>query len=218
MLGWLLLAALGVLAALLGRRLFAGYPGPAGEHLAARELATAAAAADAFFPPGGSIPQSGSDAGVPAYLDRYVGAIPRRVGLLVRALLLLVEHATLVLPGPGPGGWRRFSRLDAWQREAVLEGWRTSRLFPRRLVFTSLRALVTLGYFADAAVLRRLGLAPYALSTPVCAADLLYPPAGRPRSAIRYGPDDLTPPSDGTPIDLEGPLHPDYRSAGGPAA
>jgi len=218
MLGWLLLVALGGLAALLGRRLFAGYRGPAGAHLAPRELATVTAAADAFFPPGGSIPQSGSEAGVPAYLDRYVGAIPRRVGLLIRALLLLVEHATLAFPGPGPGGRRRFSSLDARQRAAVLEGWRSSRLFPRRLVFTSLRALVTLGYFADPAVLRRLELAPYALSTPVCPADLLYPPVGRPRSAIRYGPDDLTPPSDGTPIDLQGPLHPDYRSPGEPGA
>lgn len=208
MLGWLLLAAL---AALLARRLLLGYPGPGLRRLAPRELATVTAVADTFFPPGGALPASGSDAGVPAYLDRYLDALPPRARLLIRALLVLVEHATLVFPAPGSGGWRRFSSLAPAQREAVLEGWRTSRLFPRRLVFTSLRALVTLGYLADPAVLRRVGLAPYALPTPVCPADLLYPPAGRSRSAIRYGPGDLTPPSDGAPIDLDGPLHPAYR-------
>lgn len=216
MAAWFLLAALAALAVLAVRRVFLGYPRPGLRHLAPREAATVAAASQALFPPGGPIPESGTDAGVPRFIDRYVGAVPPRVRLLMRALFFLVEHATLVLPGPGPRGWRRFSALDAPQREAVLEGWRTSRLFPRRLVFTSLRAMLTMAYFADPAVLRRLDLAPRALRTPVREADLLYPRVGRPRASIPYGPGDLTPPSDGTPVDLEGPLHPAYRSPGAP--
>jgi hypothetical protein len=92
---------------------------------------------------------------------------------------------------------------------AVLADWQRSRFFPRRLVFASLRAILTMGYFADPAVLRALGLAPCRVARPVAEADLLYPPIGRPRSAIRFTRADLTPPSDGTPL-LGAPLHPDY--------
>jgi hypothetical protein len=95
---------------------------------------------------------------------------------------------------------------------AALEGWRTSRFFARRVVFTSLRAILTMGYIAHPPVLRELGLAPYAIETPVCHADLLYPPVGAPREAVPYGPEDLTPPSDGTPLRLDGPLHRDYAA------
>lgn len=146
------------------------------------------AASDAMFPPGGPIPESGIDAGVPAYVERYVAAVPPRVRLLMRLLFFLVEHASLP----------RFSKLPHERRVAALEGWRTSRFFLRRLVFTSLRAILTMGYFADPGVLRRAGLAPFEIPTPVCEADLLYPPIGQPRSAIRHRA--VTPPSDGTPL------------------
>jgi len=78
---------------------------------------------------------------------------------------------------------------------------------------------VTQGYFADAAVLRALGLAPLAIEAPVTAADALYPPIGRPKSAIRFSAAQVTvhgpldrPPA-GAPLALDGPLHPDYRES-----
>lgn len=203
--------ALALVAALAARRVFLGYPRPGMKTLAPREAAFVAAASEAMFPAGGAVPESGPDAGVPEFVDRYVGAVPPAVRLLMRLLFFLLEHATLVFWAPPPRGWRRFSSLSHEQRVAALEGWRSSRLFARRLVFTSLRAILTMGYFADPAVLRRLRLAPYDLATPVAEADLLYPPIGKPRSAIRYTRADLTAPSDGTPLDPDGPLHPAYR-------
>jgi hypothetical protein len=133
----------------------------------------------------------------------------------MRLLFFLVEHATLVAPAPGWGGWRRFSSLSPEQRIAALDGWRTSRHFARRLVFTSLRAILTMGYFSHPPVLRQLRVAPLAIETPVCEADLLYPPIGRSPEAIRWSAADLTPPSDGTPVDLDGPLHPAYAERAG---
>ncbi|MEN8181319.1 MAG: gluconate 2-dehydrogenase subunit 3 family protein [Myxococcota bacterium] len=178
--------------------------------LAPREVAFLAAAGDALYPPGGVLPPSGSEARIPEYVDRYLAEVPGRMRLLMRLLFALVEQATIVFRAPGRGGRRRFSSLRPEQRVAALEGWQRSRFFPRRLVFTSLRAILTMGYFAHPPVLRPLGLAPYAISTPVCDADLLYPPVGSRPEAIRYGPEDRTPPSDGTPLALDGPLHPDY--------
>jgi hypothetical protein len=203
----------------LGWRVLGGYPQPAARlvRLSRREAAFVAAAAEALFPPGGPVPPSGLDAGIPAWTDRWLDALPAATRRLVRCLFALVEHATLLFPAPGWDGWRRFSALDAARRGAALEGWRTSRFFLRRLVFTSLRAIVTQAYFADAAVLRALRLAPLAIEAPVTEADALYPPIGRPQSAIRFSPAQVTvhgpldrPPA-GAPLALDGPLHPAYR-------
>ncbi len=209
---WVLLG--GVLGYGLAR-IFAGHPPlPAGvRRLGRGEAAFVAAAADALFPSGGAVEPSGSQAGVLAYVDDYLDRMTPRTRLLVRLLLFLFQHATVFFPARHPLGFRRFSSLPPEQQVEVLSAWSQSRLFPRRLAFMSLRAILTMGYFADPAVLRRLGLAPYAIATPVREADLLYPPIGAPPSAIAYGPEDLTPPGDRVPLDLEGPLHPDYVEA-----
>lgn len=203
---------LGVALGYASVRVFAGYPEPPGSLrvLSRREVALLSAAAEAVFPPGGVIPVSGAEAGIPAYTDRWVALLPIRVRLLMRALFFLVEHGTLFFPAPGPRGFRRFSSLSREQAARVLEGWRTSRLFPRRLVFASLRAIVAMGFFAHPPVLRQLGLAPRAIPTPVCEADLLYPPIGRGPEAIPYTEADLDPPSAGVPLSPDAPLHPDY--------
>ncbi|HVP27548.1 MAG TPA: hypothetical protein VMW35_00130 [Myxococcota bacterium] len=208
---WLLLLALGA-AAYAAWRVFAGFerrPEGVGV-LARREIGFLDAAADALFPPGGAIPFSGRDAEIPRYVDAYVRVQPTRTRTLMRLLFFLVEHATIVLPAPGRGGRRRFSALAPAQRVCVLEDWRASRLFARRIVFTSLRAILTMGYFAHPGVLRALGLAPLSIPSPIGEADLLYPRVGRHPSTITLTRDDLTPPSDGTPLDPRGPLDPRY--------
>jgi hypothetical protein len=189
-----------------------GYPAHPHGSLTRADAAFVAGASDAMFPPGGEIPESGVEAGVPEYLDTYLVAVPPRQRLLMHALFFLMEHATVFFPAPRPRGWRRFSALSAEQQRAVLEGWRTSSLPPRRLVFLALRSLLTMGYFASPSVMRQLDLHPAAIETPVVEADLLYPPVGRLRSEVRYGPGDLTKERPG-PLGPDAPVHPDY--AGG---
>jgi len=212
MLVWIAVgAALGYAIA----RIALGYPAPPVRYVRLRrsEAAFLAAAADTLFPRGGAIEPSGVDADVPGYVDRYLGDMPPKLAFLVRCLFLLFEHATFVIRAPGRGGWRRFSSLSDEQRVAVLERWRKARPFGMRLLFTSLRAILTMGYFAAPAVLRALRLAPYDIRTPVAEADLLYPPIGKGPEAIRWQRADLTAPSDGTPLDLGGPLHPAWAEA-----
>jgi len=215
------LGCFAALALALGWRLLGGYAAaPAAFGTLGRgEAAFVAAAADALFPPGGAVPPSGVDAGVPAWCDRWLGQLPAPTRALVRALFALMEHATLVFPAPGWDGWRRFSSLAPAQREVVLERWRKSRWFARRLAFTSLRAIVTQGYFADPTVLRTLSLAPRLIEAPRHLADALYPPIGRPRSAALisldavdvHGP--LDRPPAGEPLGPEGPLDPRWRAS-----
>jgi hypothetical protein len=213
--GWIGLGAVVAAGGAAAARVFAGYPSadPDLRRLAAREVGFLDAAALAMFPPGGAIAASGRDAGIPSYVDRYVDRVPPRLRLLMRLLFFLFEHATLALPAPGPRGRRRFSKLAPEQRVAVLEAWQRSRSHARRLVFTSLRAILTMAYFADPAVLRALRLAPLAIDTPVCEADLLFPRIGSGPESIEFERADLTPPSEGAPLALDGPLHPAYREA-----
>jgi hypothetical protein len=208
---WIFLIAAGSLA-YVGYRIFAGYPRPAGPLavLAPREACFLDAVAAATFPGGGAIPLAGQDAGLPRYVDRWLVALPTRQRLLIRALLLLMEHGTLVFAAPGRGGFRRFSSLTLDQRESVLRGWAESRLFARRLVFMSLRAILTMGYLGHPKALRHLRLAPYAFESPILQADVLYPPIGQSRENNPVSAGDLTPPSDGTPLDLSGPVHARY--------
>ena len=182
--------------------------------LSAREARFFAAAADAAFPPGGELPPSGTDAGVVTHLDGWLALLPRRNQLLIRLLVVFFEHATLLFPATGRGGRRRFTSLGAEQRIALLDDWNRSRLRPRRIVFASLRTLLTSAYFASPAVMRATGVAPLAFETPVVEADLLYPPIGQPRSAIRWRQEDLARPVARTPLDPHGPLHAAYAEEG----
>jgi hypothetical protein len=209
---WIPLIALAVWAT---ARTFLGYPprDPALSQLAPREAAFVTAAADAAFPAGGAIPPSGSEAGIPRHLDRYLGLLGGRNRVLIRLLLAFFEHATLLFPAPGASGFRRFSALSPAQRVAVLDAWSRSPLRARRLVFTSLRTILTMGYFDSPAVLRATGLAPLAIETPVVAADLLFPRIGQARASIRLGPEDLARPVPRAPLDPHGPLDPAYVEA-----
>jgi len=202
----------GLILAWAGARVLLGYGerNPAHVLLSAREARFFAAAADAAFPPGGELPPSGTEAGVVTHLDAWLAMLPRRNQQLIRLLVLFFEHATLVFPAPGRGGRRRFTALSPEQRIALLDDWGRSRLRPRRIVFASLRTLLTSAYFASPAVMRATGLAPLAFETPVVEADLLYPPIGQPRAAIRWRREDVARPALRTPLDPHGPLHPSY--------
>jgi hypothetical protein len=199
---------------ILLRRVFIGYPADARRFqvLTAREARFLDATAEVMFPADGAIPVSGLEADLPAYTDRFLASIPASFRSQIRALFMLVEQATLFFPAPGRGGFRRFSSLDADQRIAVLLGWTESRIFLRQLLFTALRAVLTMGYLGNREVMRYLRVAPYQIESPICMADLLYPPIGKHPDENPLGPDDLTPPSDGVPIALDGPLHPDYAA------
>jgi hypothetical protein len=196
------LVALVFLAFFLLHRLVLGYPRPEEPYqvIGASDAAFLNAAAETLFPANAALPLDGRQADLPGYVDRYLASLPRRQRALIRMLFLLFEQSTLVLPAQGVGAFRRFSSLDPEQRETVLRGWDESRAYPRRLAFTALKAILIMGYFGHPETLRSLSLEPFEFETPICEADLLYPPIGKHPDAIEYSEQDLTPPSDGSPL------------------
>jgi hypothetical protein len=196
------------------RRFPLGYPAPEKDLvvLAPSEVAFLDATADVMFPSAGAIPVSGRESDLPGYVDRFLTSLRPRLRWQIRALFMLVEQATIFFPAPGITGFRRFSSLGRKQRIAVLQGWTESRFFIRPLLFTALRAVLTMGYLGHPEVMRFLNVAPFDFESPICEADLLFPSIGMHPDDNPLGPGDLTPPSNGVPIDLDGPLHPDFVS------
>lgn len=161
-LAWILPAV--VLLGLFVRAVALGYPPatlPEGSFFSRKEQAIVAACADALFPPGGPIPFSGTEAGLLAYMDRYVGGLPPSPRLLGRLLFQSVEHATWIF---GPRRVR-FTRLRPEERIEALRIMAESTLYFRRVSFLSMRAMMTMGYLANPRVAEsmhvRANLAPF---------------------------------------------------------
>jgi len=153
-------AAVLVVLGLFVRAVFFGYPKPALARsiLSAKEQAIIAACADALFPSDGPIPISGTQAGLVAYMDAYIRRFPSGPRLLLRLLFQFIEHGPWLF-GPRPA---RFTRLSPADRVRALEGMHKSRIYFRRVAFISMRAVLTMGYFANAEVARRVGCEPCA--------------------------------------------------------
>ncbi|APR77837.1 Hypothetical protein A7982_03184 [Minicystis rosea] len=144
-----------VLAALVVRAIVFGYPPPqlpSGSFLNRKEQAVVAACADALFPPGGPIPLSGTEAGLVAYMDRYLSGLPALPRLLGRLLFHSIEH------GPWLFGPRRvrFTRLTPAERIAMLKEMSLSSMYFRRVSFISMRAMMTMGYLAHPDVAKKM--------------------------------------------------------------
>ena len=202
-----------VLLALGAYRFFAGYPRPPVtlHALAPREYATIGAAALATYPRGGAIPPSGLDASVPLHVDRFVAAQRPGTRLLMRLLFVLSSTraccsrpAVAAASGASP-------RSTTGSRSSTCAAGSAARCCRAGWCSWSLRAILTMGYFADPGVLRALGLAPRRVATPVCEADLLWPRIGELPATIRHRPGDVTQPAAAVPLGFAGALHPDYE-------
>ncbi len=157
MAGAIALAAAIALVALAVRGFAFGYPParlPSTRVLSAKEQAIIAACADALFPPGGPIPLSGTEAGVVEYMERYVQRAPRATRALIRLLFHFVEHAPWLL-GPRRA---RLTRLELADRCALLDRLARSRIYFLRVVFLSLRTMLSMGYLANGDVSRAIGI------------------------------------------------------------
>ncbi len=117
-------------------------------NLTPREQAILSAVADAFFPPAGPIPVSGTQAGIVPYFDRYLERSGMRTQILMRLLFTFTDMSPLVF---GPKR-RRFTKLDRDEQIAHLQQAFVSRVYFRRVSFVSLRAVMTMAYLANETV------------------------------------------------------------------
>ncbi len=117
------------------------------------EQAFIQAAADAFFPPAGPIPVSGTTAGVLRYFEGYMERFHGQQRTLLRLLLVFSELSPLLFGPP----FIPFTRLSQAHRERFLDQASHSRIYFRRLAFTTLRAVMTMGYLNNDTVAQHIG-------------------------------------------------------------
>lgn len=198
------------------RRFLSSYPpAPTGLVVLHRgEASFIVSAAEILFPGGGALPVAGADAHLPHYVDRHLAALPRAKRLQIRALFGLFEHLTLLFPGDGPGGRRRFSKLSAAARVSVLSRIENHENELVRTLFMALRAVLVLGYLGHPANLNDLGLAPFEIEFAVSDAELLFPRIGGLVSSIGFDESDRTDPVSLGPLDPNGPRHRAYVRSG----
>ena len=180
-----------IFASVLIKRGWWGYPPSAGVILGRGESALVKAAGEVMFPPHPGLAVDGRQAELERYADTYLEALGPSQRRLIRAMFILFEQGPLLFPARGVGGFRRFSALTPGQRLAYLEGWAQSRLLLRRVALSALKAVLILGYFGHDENLQALGLKAWEIEPVICEADLLYPPIGKPRSAVRWTRSDL---------------------------
>lgn len=157
MTNWVIVVLAGGAAGLVGTGWFAGYgeANPAAPLLNAKEQAVLVAVADAMFPRGGVLPIAGSDAGVLRFMNETLRTSSLRMSLLMRLLLRVVEHGPWVVNGRA-----RLTKQTPAERVATLQSWSESPIYLLRVVFTSIRTLVSLAYLADDDVVRTIGASP----------------------------------------------------------
>lgn len=128
-----------------------GLPDRGLQVLTATEHAVVKALADLYFP-GVHLPLSGTQAGVPAEVDRILAEVmdPMRAAAF-RYVLRALEWGTLASRG------RRFSALDRDVQLEVLAAWSAPEPVPRRVAGDSLKAVLGMAYFAHPEVKRALG-------------------------------------------------------------
>ncbi|MDP8256848.1 MAG: GMC family oxidoreductase N-terminal domain-containing protein [Candidatus Alcyoniella australis] len=137
-------------------RLFLSYPAvdARAKNLSRRQQLIVEAIGEAMLPEGGAISPSAKQAGVLKYIDEYIVKIAPFYAFGIKALLVMLEQATLIFVP----SWRRFSQLSVEERQRYLAGWEESKLYLRRTMFTSVRALFSMGYLDDAEVQKQMGV------------------------------------------------------------
>lgn len=156
---WLTVSLVGAVFAIVAlvRGVLFGYPQKALEPsiLSGKEQAILSVCADALFPSGGTLPLSGTQAGVLPFFDAMLRELPRQNRLLIRALLQLLEHGPWIFNAKS-----RLSRQSPQDRVETLRAWSQSRIYLLRTAFIGIRALLTMAYLENHDVAVRVGHLP----------------------------------------------------------
>lgn len=147
----------GIALAELAHKVFATkrYADPTQSFLTGREREIISAIADTTFPPAGSIPLSGTEAGVVDYLDDFLSKIPPGQANLLRAAFLFIEIAPLI----SGKALNIFTNSSEEARKKILD-YSNKYLYIHRALLEGVRVLSTLGYMAHPDVAKKIGCTP----------------------------------------------------------
>lgn len=109
-----------------------------------RQQRVVAACADTMFPADGTIPVSGTAAGLVEYAVQYAANLHWKLRFMVWLMFLFIQLSPFLL---GPVRCR-FTSLKPTDRHAALERMSRSSRNVVRATFLGMRAIMTMGYFS----------------------------------------------------------------------
>ena len=115
------------------------------ELLSETEVAIVTAIANALFPAGGSIPQSGEEAGLIQFMDQYLKAADPGTAKLIRLLFRIFEYGPIIFAESAS----RLSRLSVEDATRHLEGWADSSIYFRRAGMQTIKLFFGMGFYAN---------------------------------------------------------------------
>lgn len=118
-----------------------------------KEMAVLKAAAEAFFPAGGAIPYSATEAEVPRFLDGHFSSTDPETKNMLKMLLSAMEVAPIFFLF----SFKRFSNLSIPDRQKFLLGLEKSRWFIKKFLFVGLKIPCVLAYYANEKVQKSIG-------------------------------------------------------------
>ncbi len=118
-----------------------------------REYAITNAMAERLLAADGRIGPGARQIDVAANVDAVVAAWDADAQRQLHTMLRLFEHGTYLFDLRR----KRFTHLTAAQQDRYLEGWMSSTLGARRIVFRTLKCLAAIGFYHDPRTWRRLG-------------------------------------------------------------
>lgn len=121
--------------------------------LSSRETRIVAALGQTIFPPDRTGITDAIDAGVVAYIDRWLGEVDAVERLQIRAMFQLFEYS---IAAQNLRPTMRFSTATPKERDACLRAWMESSMYARRMAFNALRSVFSLAYLASPKVAEEL--------------------------------------------------------------
>ncbi len=122
--------------------------------LSASETRIVAALAEAMFPRERGVDVNGVEAGIAAYVDDYVAALPTFERGQIRALLAAFDRGFGVFRARPS---QRFAGASLPERRDYVESWARSNTYTGRMVFEGLRTVMTIAFAESPAVRAAIG-------------------------------------------------------------
>jgi hypothetical protein len=116
--------------------------------LTPRDYSILAAIADRVGPANGAFPAA-SDIEVPERIDDLLATLPGGVARELSDALIVIEETV--------PGLSTFTGSSPEQQDAILDGWRTSRLETRRMIYKGVVGLISATYYASPEVWKAVG-------------------------------------------------------------
>jgi gluconate 2-dehydrogenase subunit 3-like protein len=105
---------------------------------------------EALLPPGGEMPAADPAFLVPR-LDRFLAQTDPDARLLFRAMLHAIEDQSRLF------NLRRFSKLSLAERTAEISAWERTRIYTKRMAFSSVKLFIGMHYFDQPGVHESIG-------------------------------------------------------------